>query len=141
MTEQAAALSRGTLADSSEKFLRLALKLDAVVTGLNGLAYLVAAPLLGDLFDMSTGLLRGIGIFLTVFAAAVWVVGTRPVVSSAGATAVVVVNAVWVVASLVAAVVGLDGASTIARVWMVMQAAVVGLFAVLQIVGLRRQRP
>ncbi len=138
MTEKTAAMSHGTFSGNSDKFLRLALKLDAIVTGLNGLAYLVAAPVIGDLFDMSTGLLRGIGIFLTVFGVAVWVIGTRPNVSRSAATIVVLINAVWVVASLVAAAVGLDSPSTIARVWMVMQAAVVGLFAVLQIIGLRK---
>src|SRR5690625_1760606 len=44
--------------------LRFALTLDAVVTGANGAAYLVAAGALDDLLGVPTGLLRGIGAFL-----------------------------------------------------------------------------
>jgi len=139
MTTPAAA-ARGSVADgTSDKFLRLALKLDAVVTSLNGLAYLVAASMLSDLFDLSTGFLRGIGVFLLVFGVGVWIVGTRSVISASAAGMVVVVNVIWVLASLVVAAAGLGDPSTIARVWIVMQAAVVGLFAVLQIIGLRKQ--
>ncbi|MFV2108654.1 hypothetical protein [Micromonospora sp. LOL_015] len=139
MTTPAAA-ARGSVADgASDKFLRLALKLDAVVTGMNGLAYLVAASMLGDLFDLSTGFLRGIGVFLLVFGVVVWLVGGRSTISASAAATVVAVNVIWVSASLVVAAAGIGDPSTIARVWIVMQAAVVGLFALLQVIGLRRQ--
>ena len=62
--------------------LRTALKLDAVVTGANGAAYLVAAGPLEDLLGLSPALLRGIGAFLLLFSAAVWTVAARPQVSS-----------------------------------------------------------
>ncbi|MFV2096311.1 hypothetical protein ACFHW1_12605 [Micromonospora sp. LOL_014] len=138
MTTPAAA-ARGSVADgASDKFLRLALKLDAVVTGMNGLAYLVAASMLGDLFDLSTGFLRG-GVFLLVFGVVVWLVGGRSTISASAAATVVDVNVIWVSASLVVAAAGIGDPSTIARVWIVMQAAVVGLFALLQVIGLRRQ--
>ena len=58
--------------------LRLALKLDAIVTGANGAAYLIAAGPLGDLLGLSPALLRGTGAFLLAFAAAVYVTATRP---------------------------------------------------------------
>ena len=57
--------------------VRLALKLDAVVTGVNGAAYLVAAAPLGDLLGLSPALLRGVGAFLVAFAAGIWVAATR----------------------------------------------------------------
>ena len=63
--------------------LRLALRLDAVVTGLNGAAYLLAASLLDDLLGLPAALLRGGGVFLLLFAATVWLVGARPAISSA----------------------------------------------------------
>src|SRR5215217_7675811 len=49
--------------------LRLALRLDAVVTAANGAAYLLAAPLLGDLLGLPAGWLRGVGVFLLLFGA------------------------------------------------------------------------
>src|SRR5215217_5163508 len=57
--------------------LRLALRLDAVVTAANGAAYLLAAPLLGDLLGLPAGWLRGVGVFLLLFGAVVWAVA-RP---------------------------------------------------------------
>ena len=140
MTDQIAATSRGTHLEGSDHFLRLALKLDAVVTGLNGAAYLSAASVLADVFDMSPTLLREVGMFLVVFAVVVWVVGSRSVVSRPATVLVVLVNAGWVAASVAAATAGLDSPSTVAQVWMVAQAAVVALFAALQVEGLRRQR-
>ena len=60
--------------------LRLILKLDAVVTGVNGIAYLALAGPLEDLLGVAPELTRPIGAFLVLFAAAVWFVATRPVV-------------------------------------------------------------
>lgn len=143
MTNSATAAGRGTFTQTgTDRFLRLALKLDAVVTAVNGVAYLAASSVLSDLFDISTGVLRGVGVFLLLFGIGVWMVGTRPAVSRGAVGLVVAVNVVWVVESLVAAAngMGLGDPSTVARVWIVLQAAVVGLFAVLQVMGLRRQQ-
>ena len=67
---RAAALPRAAL-------LRLVLKLDAAVTGANGLAYLAAAGPLEDLLGVEAAALRGIGTVLVLFAAAVWFASTR----------------------------------------------------------------
>ena len=80
--------------------LRTALKLDAVVTGANGAAYLVAAGPLEDLLGLSPALLRGIGAFLLLFSAAVWIVASRPQVSSSAALAVIAVNVLWAADSI-----------------------------------------
>jgi len=58
--------------------LRAALKLDAAVTGANGLAYLAAAGPLGDLLGLPPGPLRAIGAVLLAFAGALAVLGSRP---------------------------------------------------------------
>ena len=60
-----------------EALLRLVLKLDAAVTGANGLAYLAAAGPLEDLLGVEAAALRGIGTVLILFAAAVWFASTR----------------------------------------------------------------
>jgi hypothetical protein len=116
--------------------LRLALRADAVVTGVNGAAYLLLAGPLSALLGPPAGVLRGIGIFLLVFAAAVWPVGDRP---AAPAVRVVVTgNLLWAAGSIAVVAVGLGTLTTIGAVWTVLQAVVVAGFAELQIVGLRR---
>ena len=118
--------------------LRTALKLDALVTGVNGAAYLLLAGPLGELLGLAPTLLRGAGAFLLAFAALVWVAGTRERVSRAAVSAIVAANAVWAIDSLVAALVGWGSPSTTGTVWLVTQALVVGAFAELQLTGLRR---
>ena len=44
-----------TTAPTTSSLLRLALRLDAVVTAANGAAYLLAAPLLYDLLGLPAG--------------------------------------------------------------------------------------
>jgi hypothetical protein len=119
--------------------LRLALKLDAIVTGANGTAYLIAAGPLGDLLGLSPALLRGTGAFLVAFAAAVWLTATRRSISRPAVYAIVAANAIWAVDSIVAAIAGWGTPDTAGTVWIVLQAIVVAFFAELQLAGLRRK--
>jgi hypothetical protein len=112
--------------------LRTALKLDAIVTGANGAAYLVAAGPLEDLLGLEPALLRGIGAFLLLFAAAVWAVAARPQVSSSAALAVIAINVLWTVDSIAFLAAGLADPTTLGAIWIVMQALVVAAFAALQ---------
>ncbi len=114
--------------------LRLALRLDAVVTAVCGVAYLALAGPLAGLIDLSPGFLRAIGAFLIVFAVAVWLIALRP---RPLAAAVIAVNVPWVVASLALVVFDLYEPSSVGIVWIVLQAIVVALFAGLQAVALR----
>ncbi|MER5556697.1 hypothetical protein ABT001_34445 [Streptomyces sp. NPDC002793] len=118
--------------------LRTFLALDAAVTAGNGLIYLLAAGPVGDLLDLNTGLLRGIGAFLTVYGILVAVLATRKVPAAGPTKAVIAANLLWAVASVATAVFGWFDPNTVGTVWILMQAAVVGGFAVLQINGLRR---
>ena len=122
--------------------LRTALKLDAVVTGANGAAYLVAAGPLEDLLGLSPALLRSIGAFLLLFSAAVWVVASRPQVSSSAALAVIAINVLWAADSIAFLASGASDATTFGGIWIVMQALVVAGFAGLQAVtrGAARER-
>jgi hypothetical protein len=115
-----------------EALLRLALKLDAVVTGANGVAYLAAAEPLEDLLGLPPSLLRPAGAFLVLFAVVVWLVATRPVVSRAAVLAVVAANTLWVVDSLAFLALGWSSPTTAGGVWIALQAAVVAGFATLQ---------
>jgi hypothetical protein len=98
-----------------------------------------AGPL-SDLLGLDAAFLRAIGAFLLVFAALVWAAGTRSRVSVGAVRAIVAVNVAWVAGSLALAVLGLGSPSTVGTVWAVLQAAVVGAFAELQVAGLRRGR-
>ena len=122
--------------------LRTALKLDAVVTGANGAAYVVAAGPLGDLLGLSPALLRGAGAFLLAFTVLVAWTATRPEVPRVAVAAIVAANAVWALDSLVAAAAGWGSPEAIGTAWVVAQAVVVAGFAGLQLAGLRRaERP
>lgn len=118
------------------KFLRTVLKLDAVVSGLNGVGYLVAAGPLATLFGTSTSLLLGLGVFLVLWAAALVIIATRSRMSRRAVWAVVVVNALWVVDTVVLVAAG--ALSTIGIGWAAVQAIVVAGFVVLAVLGLRR---
>jgi hypothetical protein len=118
--------------------LRLALGLDAVVTGTNGAAYLLGAALLDGPLGLTPGLLRGVGVFLLVYAAAVCFVATRRPIPGAAVEAVVAANLLWAAGSVVAAVVGIGSLTALGAGWLVLQAAVVAGFAAAQITGLRR---
>ena len=139
MTTSTAAGNAARTPFRSDSLLRLALRLDAVVTGLNGAAYLAAAPLLGDLLGLSDDLLRAVGAFLLAYALAVWLVGAGRRISAAAVEAVVVANVLWVIGSVIAVVTGFGSPTTAGAAWLVLQAVVVAGFAAVQVAGLRRR--
>jgi len=119
--------------------LKRVLLLDAVVTGGNGLAYVVGATTLDDVLGASPATLRGIGVFLVVFAAAVAVVATRRPIPSAAVRELMVANAVWVGVSVGVAATGALGLDAVGRGWAVAQALVVAGFVALQRWGLAQR--
>ncbi|MEW2114057.1 hypothetical protein AB0945_02465 [Streptomyces sp. NPDC005474] len=119
--------------------LRRFLALDALVTGVNAVAYLVAAGPLARLFGVGSGLLLEIGLFLAVFAGAVGWLASRARPAVLAVRAVIEINVVWAVLSCVAVVLWITP-STAGAVWALLQAAVVAGFAALQYVSLRAHR-
>ena len=119
--------------------LRTVLRLDAVVTGVNGAAYLAAAPLLTDLLGVPSGVLRGIGAFLLAYTAGVALVAARPVISAGATEAVVGANLLWAAASVVSVVTDRFDLTAAGAVWVLLQAAVVAGFAGLQLTALRNR--
>ncbi|SDJ52982.1 hypothetical protein [Streptomyces indicus] len=116
--------------------LRLFLGLDAVVTGANGLAYVLANGPLGRLLGVGSGLLLALGAGLVVFAAGVGLLAARQRPPVLPVRAVVEINLAWAVMSLVALVVWFSP-STAGTVWIPMQAVTVAGFAALQYTALR----
>ena len=132
---------RSTAADLlSRVSLRTALRLDGAVSGANGVAYLLAAGTLGDLLGLSPDLLRLLGGVLVAFAAVVLLTAARPSIPRPAVLAIVAVNALWAVASIAAAIGGLDSPTAAGTIWIVAQAIVVAAFAELQISTLARER-
>ncbi|MFF3314453.1 hypothetical protein ACFYV5_02945 [Streptomyces sp. NPDC003035] len=128
-----AGLSRTT---QPQSMVRRFLALDAVVTGANGLAYLAASGPLGELLGVDSGLLLELGVFLTLFAAGVAWLASRPQPAVLGVKLVVDANILWAVLSIVALVAWLEP-TTAGLVWTPMQAATVAGFAGLQWSALR----
>lgn len=118
------------------RLLRVALMLDAVVTGANGLAYLVVADPLEDLLGLDAALLRGAGAFLAAFAVAVYLAATRS--SKAGVLFVAACNVTWAVTSVIAAAAQWGSPTTTGTVWIVLQAVTVAGFAALQLASRER---
>ena len=122
---------------TAPSLLRLALRTDAVVSGVNGAAYLLVAGPLSGLLGLPAGVLRPVGLFLLLYAGAVWLVGERPAVPAV--RTVIIGNLLWTAGSLAVVAADLGTPSTIGAVWLVLQAAVVAGFALVQIAGLRRE--
>jgi hypothetical protein len=119
--------------------LRRFLALDAVVTGANGLAYLAASGPLGRFLGADSGLLLGLGVFLTAYAAAVGLLAARARPAALPVRAVIEANLAWAALSFVALGLWLSP-TTAGAVWTVLQALTVAGFALLQHAALRARQ-
>jgi hypothetical protein len=121
------------------KFLRRSLQLDGIASALCGALLLLAAHPISPLLGVrGPGTARAVGAGLLVFAAALLWNAARTTVSRGEALVAVVLNAGWVAGSAVLIV---DGPLTLVGSLAVAAVAIaVLLFAVLEIVGLRRLR-
>ena len=125
-------------APTPRSLLHTALRLDALASAAMGALLAAAGGALAAPFGLPELLLREAGIGLLPYAAWVWRLGTRPVVGRRAATAVIVVNLAWAVAS-VALLVGAPVTPTaLGTAFVLLQAAVVFAFAEAQWMGLRR---
>ena len=118
-------------------FLRYALLGDALASGATGLLTLVGAGLLTDVLGLPTGLLRGVGLVLLPYAGFVAWLGTRTSPARGAVWAVVAINALWVVDSLVLLASGWVVPTGLGTAFVLGQALVVAGFAAAQAHGLR----
>jgi len=118
--------------------LRRALLADSVVTGASGLLLTLAASPLGNLFDVPTLLLRLTGVSLLPYTALVLYIATRGTIPRRGAWAIVGLNLLWAVDSLLLLVTGWVEPSTLGITFIIIQALIVAAFADVQYLGLRR---
>ncbi|MFB6962947.1 hypothetical protein ACFCYB_39810 [Streptomyces sp. NPDC056309] len=128
----------GTLSrtDRPQTMLRRFLALDAVVTGVNGLVYVIDSKPVGNLLGIGSGLLFELGIFLVLYAAGVGYLATRKQPSTLAVKAVIDANVLWAVLGIVAMLAWFSP-TTAGTVWIPMQAMTVAGFGVLQFLSLR----
>ncbi|MFC0506409.1 hypothetical protein [Micromonospora costi] len=120
------------------KLLRFALKQDAIGSGANGVVYVVAAAIFGQMFGLPAAFLYPVGAFLIAFAAALLALASRPGVSRPVAVVVIAVNIAWVAASVELLVAGWFPLTGLGVALVIAQAVVVAGFTALQFAGLRR---
>lgn len=121
-------------------FLRRVLLADTLVSGATGLLMLLGAGLLTDMLDLPTALLRTAGLILLPYALFVIYVATRSS-QPAAVWAVIVINALWAVDSIVLLLSGWVTPNALGYAFVLVQAVAVAVFAELQYVGLRRATP
>jgi len=126
-----------TMIDAST-FLRRALLADAIFSGVAALGFTFGASAFATLFSLPEALLRETGLFLIAYAALVGWLGTRQSIPKALLWIVIVGNAAWTLGSIALLFSGAVTPNLLGEAAVAMQAIVVGVFAELQYVGLRK---
>lgn len=121
-----------------QTFLRRVLLLDAIASGATGALMLAGSGLLQSWLGLPAMLLRFAGASLLPFAALVAWLALRARLSRAGVWAVIAVNVLWVVESVLLLVSGWVEPALLGTMFVLAQALVVAAFAELQFIGLRR---
>ena len=119
-------------------FLRYALLADAVASGATGLLMIAGADLLTGLLGLPVALMREAGLLLVPYVALVAFVGTRETISRPAVKAIIALNVLWVAGSISLLTSGYVAPSVLGYAFVIAQAIVVGVFAELQFIGLRR---
>jgi hypothetical protein len=119
-------------------FLRRVLLLDAVSSGAMGVLLLTCSGMLAGLLNLPANLLSEAGIVLVPFALAVGFLGTRARMARTAVWAVIGVNAVWAIDSVVLLFTGWVQPNLLGYAFVIGQAAFVALMAELEIIGMRK---
>ncbi len=120
------------------QLLKYALLGDAVLSGAAGLLLVFAAAALAPRLGLPESLLFYAGASLLPFAAFVAWLGTRAPPQRGAVWAVVAYNAMWTVDSILLLASGWFAPTNLGIVFVLAQAIAVGVFAELQVTGLRR---
>ena len=120
--------------------LRFALLADAVASGATGLMMIAGADLLTGLLGLPVALMREAGLLLVPYVALVAFVGTRQAISHGAVRAIIALNIAWVAGSIGLLMSGIVAPTVLGYAFVIFQAVVVGVFAELQFIGLRREQ-
>lgn len=123
------------------KLLRLVLILDALSAGAMGGALVLFAVPLSHWLSLPEALLRGAGIILLPFAALVAYLAKQDRMPARAVWAVVIVNAIWAVDSVVLLASGFVSPNGLGVAFVLVQAVVVAATAVVQAVGVKSSEP
>lgn len=118
--------------------LRRVLQLDALVSGAAGLLMTLGAGPLSSLLALPAALLTGAGLSMLPWCAVLLWLARRDTLDRRAVWAVIAVNAVWVVDSLLLLVSGWVQPTLLGQTFVIAQALAVVLFAELQFFGLKR---
>ena len=118
--------------------LRRAIQADAIVTGAVALLQTFGAGMLAPLLSLPEALLRETGLFLIAYTALVSWLGTRQAMPRALVLVVIAGNVVWTIASIALLFSGAVTPNLLGEIAIAAQAIVVGAFAELQYIGLRK---
>jgi hypothetical protein len=117
--------------------LRYALIGDAVASAATGLLLAAGASPLEELLGYPTPFLRWVGIVCILYAAVVALLGMRASLPRAVVLTIVILNAMWVVESLILLMGRMFAPTGLGVAFVLLQAAVVAAFAVAQWMGLK----
>jgi hypothetical protein len=90
------------------------------------------------LLGLPVALMREAGLLLVPYVALVAFVGTRETLSRPAVQAIIALNVLWVVGSVGLLMSGYVAPTMLGTAFVIAQAIVVGVFAELQLIGLRR---
>ncbi len=119
-------------------FLRRALQIDAIFSGVSALMLVFGASFLAPLTNLPEGFLRNAGLVLVAFVLGVGYLASREMMSKAAVWAVIAINAIWTIDSIALLASGWVSPNLLGQVFIVMQAIAVGIFAELEFIGLRK---
>lgn len=118
--------------------LRQALLADALVSGTTGLLLTLGAGFLASFLELPHALLRYAGMILLPYAAVIAFIAIRRSISSTAVWAVIAINALWALDSIVLLLSGWVAPNVFGVGFIIVQAVAVALFAELQYISLRR---
>jgi hypothetical protein len=124
---------------AKDAFLRFAMRLDAVLTGLVGVGGLAIAPRLAELTGTTVTTEYALGVFFVAYGATVFALTLLPSVRSAG-IGVMIANIVYTVAAVGVMLAGVWPLTTLGVVFTLGSGLYTLVMADLQYLGLRRMR-
>lgn len=127
------------LNEATDSLLRFAMRADAVLTGLAGVAALPLAGWLAELSGTTTTIEYGLAAFFIAYGVVVFGLSALPKVASAG-IAVIAANVIYTVASVVVVVTDVWTLTTPGVILTLATGVYTLVFAELQYMGLRRMR-
>lgn len=129
-----------TQSNDRSGLLRFGIQIDAAISGAAGLALLLGAAPLEAWLGIAAQYLWPVGLLFVLYAAGLAYRSTRPNVNRRFAWAVIILNTIWVVDSLILLASGILPLTTVGWWTILIQALIVADFAIIQYVGVRRMR-